>query len=101
MSLIADAVEALLQERLQAAPGGGDPSAWLRDVPGLPVGGHLVLPSSDVPEEWLPAVAPQSLSAAVLALSSDLLYHPERPLVMTRARLSRSIVLLQPQKPHV
>jgi hypothetical protein len=99
--LDAQAVESLLTERWMAHPGAGDPSAWLRGVEGLPAGSHLVLPSDQVPAEWLPPTASANLSAAVLALSSDLLYHPERPLVLTRARMSRSIVLLQPQKPHV
>ena len=77
----------------------GDPEE-LRRVPGLPRVPMLVLPAKEVPEELRPAPVPHELALALLALSSQVNYHPDRPVVLTQARLCRGIVLCRPHRFH-
>lgn len=72
----------------------------LRLVPGMPGGTLLVMDAARIPAELLPPAAPPDLSLALLACSGMRLYDPRRPVVPTRARLIRSIVLLQPHRYH-
>jgi hypothetical protein len=69
----------------------------LRKVPNLPQGNLIVMPAAHVPENLLPKAVSLSLARAILSLSSDAVYNPNRPLVPTESRLNRRIVLLSPK----
>lgn len=74
--------------------------AQLRQLPGLPGKAMLVLDADKVPAELLPPPAPLELAVALLACSGNRVYDPRRPALLTRSRLMRSIVLLQPHTTH-
>ncbi|HMN06759.1 MAG TPA: hypothetical protein PKD45_13640 [Flavobacteriales bacterium] len=72
----------------------------LREVAGLPDRPMLVIPGDRVHRSLWPRVAPLRLSLALLALSSPFVYDPARPVVFTKARLQRRIILCVPHRFH-
>ena len=72
----------------------------LRRLPGLPQRRMLVLDALLVPRELHPAPADPLLALALLALCSEHLYAPDRPLVFTQERLDRTLILCTPHDWH-
>jgi hypothetical protein len=72
----------------------------LRQVSGLPARPMLVLDAATLPADLLPVAADPELALALLALSSDVLYDPRRPIIITAARMARRIVLCEPHRYH-